>query len=154
MIKSTKSIFIDTSIRHMGVTIFNNGIPFICMSIKDHTNDHEVDRCGRLINGISLLIEKHRPSLVVFENPESWTRGMGLNVKHIMKLKLMCGTIVGFCTAKNIKVVGIYPREWKGVKKKSFTNMVVSNSKWKDLPSNEHERDSLHMGLWWFNQYQ
>jgi len=128
-----------------GITKWVNGNPVECLTIQ--TGKVNGERRVQKIAWEFLQISEGYQEAVV-EIPGTWTRD-GKNVAALMGLSMIVGAIQGVCVASGIVFRGVPVAEWKGKGTKADTKFAVE-AEFGPIARNEHERDSVHMGAWWW----
>lgn len=145
---------IDPGLKAVGCCLFQEGIPISAFTVRSVTPETVLTQFLRdRPTLISDLDRRH--SEVLIEQPDAWTRG-GTNVKAIMRVSNVAHVLWAMFESyrlqgKDIHPVLKYVSEIKGATPKAVTDFEAKHV-YPGVAKNEHERDAMYNGLWWWSR--
>lgn len=154
---------------HTGCCLFQDGIPSACWTLRGVTaetvwQEFLIQRPLALIGRGTSTVDDHALTVVI-EIPDTWTRKdwtgrssteTAVNVDALLSLQAMVYVFYGHFQHMGLIVWMVPTSRWKGTKSKRQTanelRIIQKAEGWSKLATNEHERDALALGLWWWTR--
>jgi hypothetical protein len=143
---------IDPGTKAVGCCLLTDGVPTEAFTLH-HVTPETVWQ--EFLHQRPVRLFERVPDEVLVEKPDEWSRG-GKNVKAILQVSAVAHVLWAMFESfryqgKPIRVHLTSVREIRGTKTKTVTAFEAIHC-YPGITHNEHERDALYNGLWWWQR--